>query len=205
MNDSSVIIRPYREDDLESIYEICLLTGNSGKDASKIYKDPKLLGHFYAAPYAVLEPELAFIVEVEGKQSGYILGTKNSENFKRKTEEKWFPELRKKYELPNPKDYSPDARIIRLIHQGYIFKSELKNYPAHLHIDLLPITQGKGIGRKLMKTFLNRLKDLNISAVHLEVGKKNTNAIGFYKKLGFVRLFEDQYSIAYGMKLLKNN
>ena len=69
-------IRPYRPSDLTSLYEICLKTGDSGKDATNIYNDPKLLGHFYSAPYAILEPELTFIITIDAKPSGYILGIK---------------------------------------------------------------------------------------------------------------------------------
>jgi ribosomal protein S18 acetylase RimI-like enzyme len=194
-------IRPYRNSDLEKIYEICLLTGDSGKDASAIYKDPKLLGHFYAAPYAVLEPELTFIATINDEPCGYILGTKNSYKFREKSEFEWFPTLRREYPLPNEKDNSPDANIIRLIHAGYIYKKELINYPAHLHIDLLPTLQGKGLGRKIMNVFIDKLKELNSSALHLEVGKTNTGAIEFYKKMGFHIIHEYDHSIAFGMNL----
>ena len=197
-------IRPYQSSDLESLYKICLLTGDSGKDASKKYKDPKLLGNFYAAPYAVLEPELTFIATLDGKPSGYILGTKNSADFRKRTEEKWFPKLREKYPLPTEEDDSADANIIRLIHKGYVFKEGHIDYPAHLHINLLPITQGKGIGKKIMLTFINKLKELNVEALHLEVGKKNEGAIGFYKKMGFHEIVDYEYSIGFGIDLTKN-
>ena len=74
-------IRPYHASDLSSLYRICLLTGNSGTDASELFSDPDLLGHFYAAPYAVLEPELCFILTCCEFPCGYILGTHNSEDF----------------------------------------------------------------------------------------------------------------------------
>ena len=194
------IIRPYKDSDLEKIYDICLLTGNSGSDARELYNDKKLLGHFYAAPYAVLEPDLCFIVTLGGIQSGYILGTKNSTNFRILTEEKWFPQLRQKYPIPEESDLSRDANIIRLIHKGYIWKNELSDYPAHLHIDLLSSTQGKGVGRKIMETFFNKLIELDIPAVHLEVGKRNIGAIEFYKKIGFHLIHEYEYSFAFGKK-----
>jgi len=195
-------IRPYHPSDLDSLYNICLLTGDSGKDASHIYKDQWLLGHFYAAPYAVLEPDLTFIVSLNNKASGYILGTKNSGEFSKKCEIEWFPDLRKKYKYPSDSDTSPDASIIRLIHKGYSLKKELTDYPAHLHIDLLPSTQGKGLGRKMMNTFIHKLKELNVSALHLEVGKKNAGAIIFYKKMGFHIIAEYEHSIALGVNLI---
>lgn len=194
-------IRNYTPSDLMKLYEICLKTGDSGKDASSIYKDKKLLGSYYAAPYAVLHPELTFILTHDGIPVGYILGTDNSEAFYHQCEEKWFPALRKKYPLPSPEDNSPDASIIRLIYKGNQPKSELSMYPAHLHIDILPEGQGKGFGKKLINTFNNKLQEMKVPAVHLEVGKKNQNAVKFYEKVGFHIIKEYEFSIAYGMKL----
>ena len=53
-------IRPYHPSDLCALYRVCLLTGDSGQDASQLYRDPELLGHIYVAPYAVFEPDLCF-------------------------------------------------------------------------------------------------------------------------------------------------
>ncbi len=66
-------IRPYEPGDLEAVYEICLLTGDSGRDASDLYDDPMALGHLYAAPYVTLEPELAFVLEVVPGATGHTL------------------------------------------------------------------------------------------------------------------------------------
>lgn len=194
-------IRPFHLSDLTSIYKICLLTGNSGKDATGMYDDPDLLAHYYAAPYAVLEPELTFILTLDNQPCGYILGTKDSKKFRENCEEKWFPVLRERFPLPKTDDNSNDAIIINLLHKGYTLKSELSDYPAHLHIDLLPITQGKGLGRKMINVFINKLKSLGSPGLHLEVGKKNPGAIAFYKRMNFLLIKEYEYSIVFGMKL----
>jgi len=194
-------IRSFKESDLPALYEICLKTGDSGKDASSIYKDPKLLGHFYAAPYAILKTKLVYILAKDDVPIGYIIGTDDSQEFFRITEEKWFPQLRRQYSLPNGTDNSPDARIIRLIHKGHVPRPELLSYPAHLHIDILPEGQGKGMGRKLIEVFKNKLIEMNVTALHLEVGKRNTDAIKFYEKVGFNLIKEFEYSMAFGVKL----
>ena len=194
-------IRSYHPSDLVSIYNICLLTGNSGKDASHLFNDPNLLAHFYAAPYAVLEPELCFILTVDKKPCGYILGTKDSEKFASESGEKWFPILRPQYQLNKEYKSLMESRIVQLIHEGYKPKPELLNYPAHLHIDLLPIAQGKGMGRKMIETFTGKLSELKIQALHLEVGKRNENAVIFYQKVGFKIIYEYEFSIAFGMRL----
>jgi len=198
----SLQIRTYMKSDLSDLYSICLKTGDSGKDTSQLYKDSLLLGHFYAAPYAVFHPELTFILAENDKPIGYIIGTNDSQSFFGITEKEWFPSLRSKYPLPKENDTSLDARIIRLIHKGHVPKPELLSYPAHLHIDILPEGQGKGMGRKLIETFCNKLIEMKVPALHLEVGKKNTNAIQFYEKTGFTIIHEYEWSIAYGIKLI---
>lgn len=194
-------IRHVHPCDLSSLYRICLLTGDSGKDATKLFKDAELIGHYYAAPYAFIEPELCFILTSSGSPCGYIIGTKDSKKFYNECEIKWFPLLRERYPLPQNNDNSFDHKIIQLIHEGHKPNDDLKSYPAHLHIDLLPEAQGKGLGRKLIEVFTDKLRELKVPAVHLQVGKKNEGAIKFYQKVGFHQIKEYEHAIAYGMHL----
>jgi len=177
-----------------------LQTANSGGDATRLFNNPDIVGHFYLAPYVQYEPEVAFIVTNNKEPCGYIVGTKDSQLFFEKSERDWLPMLRERYPLSDDsKGHVHDARIIKRIHEGYIVKEELRDYPAHLHINLLPETQGQGIGRKLMEIFINNLIDLNVSALHLEVGKANPGAINFYERMGFKIIKEYDHSISYGI------
>ncbi len=189
-------IRPYHASDLSQLYRICLKTGDSGADATGLYDDPDLLGHFYAAPYAVLEPGLCFALTLAGAPVGYVLGTADSQNFRHRTEAEWFPVLRERYASP-PKN-ERDAALVRLVHQGYRPPEKLDGYPAHLHIDLLPEAQGRGWGGKLMERFLEALRAKGVPGVHLGVGKRNAKAIGFYERLGFEKLLDAENWLAYG-------
>ena len=194
-------IREYHPGDLSSLYRICLLTGNNGEDASGLFDDPDLNGHYYAAPYAVLEPDLCFILTQFEKPVGYILGTRDSDKFYEMCEEKWFPPLRKKYKLEKLTGNAVQDGLIRMIHAGHKIKNELLDYPAHLHIDILPSGQGRGLGRQLMDVFLNKLKSLNVPAVHLEVEKANKRAVNFYQHSGFFQIKEYEIKIAFGKVL----
>jgi ribosomal protein S18 acetylase RimI-like enzyme len=194
-------IRQCRPDDLPALNRICLLTGDSGADASQLYRDPELLGQFYAAPYAMLEPELAFALVRDDVPYGYVLGARDSAEFYARCEREWFPALRERYPLPEPSDQSPDADIIRLFYKGPRVDHNLAEYPAHLHIDILPEAQGQGWGRRLIERLLGRMRELDVPAVHLYVGKQNTRAIGFYRRVGFQQLSEHPNSIAFGQKL----
>ncbi len=195
-------IRDARTEDLPELYRICLLTGDSGQDASGLYQNPDLLGAFYAAPYLVFQPNLTLMLEDESGVCGYVLGVQDSLAFRAWMEAVWLPPLRARYPLPPDSDDSRDARMIRLIHGGYQPFEQVERYPAHVHIDLLPRVQGRGWGRRLMVAFLDRLRAAGVPGVHLGVGKRNVGAVAFYERLGFERLAEYQLAFVYGMRLM---
>ena len=69
-----------------------------------------------------------------------------------------------------------------LVHK--IFK---KQFPSHLHIDILPICQGKGAGSKLVDALCAHLKEKNSCGLMLSCGMSNKGAIRFYSRNGFVK------------------
>lgn len=194
-------IRPYHPTDLTALYRICLGTADSGQDGTHLYTDPDLVGHYYTAPYAVLEPDLSFVLTHNGTPCGYVLGVRDTATFGRRCETEWFPPLRARYPLPPESDTSRDAHMIRNIHRGHELENPFPGYPAHLHIDLLPIGQGQGWGRQMIETLLNQMRTFKIPGVFLGVGIRNTRAIGFYEHVGFQRLKEEQWGLVLGMRL----
>ena len=178
-------IRRYKKTDLDSLYQICLQTGDNGKDATSCYNDKKLIGHIYSAPYAIFEPELCFILSMDSNPCGYILGTKNTIRFQKWLKTTWYFKLKKSYAMPLDEDNSRDANLIRQLYVQQDNQEEFENYPAHLHIDILPNAQRRGYGRKLINAFLKELIYQKVKGVHLIVSKKNINAINFYQKVGF--------------------
>jgi ribosomal protein S18 acetylase RimI-like enzyme len=192
----------YHEHHWRDLYRICLETGDSGADATMLYKHPDLLGHFYAAPYALFEPELTFMLEDEQGACGYILATANSELFAQRMETQWLPPLRLEFPLPNPQDLSRDTSMIRVIHKGYQADPQIcLEYPAHLHIDLLQRAQKKGQGKRLMETLFTALRSQGVAGVHLGVGSRNENGIAFYEHIGFKLLQTHPWGRVYGYLL----
>lgn len=189
--DPEFTIRPYQPEDLESVYQVCLLTGDSGEDASDQYQDPRALGHLYAGPYVTLEPELASVLEDEQGVCGYVLGAADSELFHRRMVESWLPPLQSALPEPrgDPGSWSRSERIYHRLHHPELDLPEaLRPYPSHLHIDLLPRGRRRGNGRRLLETLLQALVALGSPGVHLGVGAANTNARGFYDRMRFVEL-----------------
>ena len=188
-------VRPFRPDDLEALYRICLETGDNGEDATHLYRDPKLLGELYAAPYAVREPELTFVLEDGEGVCGYILGAFDTGAFERWLEREWFPPLRERYPRPEG-DNATWTNYDWVVSEFYEDRSDhddlLADYPAHLHIDLLPRAQGRGNGRALMETFLAALTERGSPGVHLGTSPQNVRAERFYLRMGFYELRRDE-------------
>lgn len=199
------LIRKYQKNDLEALYDVCVKTADAGEDASDLYEDPTLIGKLYAAPYALLEPELCFVLEDDAGVCGYILGAFDSELFYERFVAEWLPKVLPSYE--NPKgawdDLSLDEQRIR---QLYEFASEahdnFEGYPSHLHIDLLARAQKKGQGKRLMNAFLEALREKGSVGVHLGMMENNDNAYAFYKHLGFGELERSEGAIFMGMKFV---
>ncbi len=201
-------VRRYQPADLDALYDVCLRTGDSGADATDDYRDGKLLGHLYAAPYGVLEPERAFVLEDEQGVSGYIVGALDTLLFHRRVREAWLPALRQRYPEPQGvrESWSPDERLIaRFFHPDSAFPMslppELNRHPSHLHIDLLPRAQGQGYGGRLMEVFLAELRRQGAPGVHLGVDVDNARAIAFYRRLGFHDAFREHDGRAVVMTL----
>lgn len=76
-----------------------------------------------------------------------------------------------------------------------------KDYPAHMHIDILPEYQAKGYGGKLLSALCEHLKSSGVPGLMLIVDSKNFNAVKFYKKHGFKEIKALAGGIIMGVKL----
>jgi GNAT superfamily N-acetyltransferase len=200
------VIRRAVLSDLPYLYEICLKTGDAGKDASALFYDPFIIGQYYAAPYPVSPDGICFVVESEFRPQGYIVATPDTGAFNRWMEDVWLPPLRERYPRPFPPERirtEEEGRILALFHECHYPKDSapppwFKDYPAHLHIDLLSSLQGKGLGRRLINRLCEELVRLGVPGVHLGVGAKNTGAIAFYRGTGFTVLQEADWGLTMG-------
>jgi len=177
-------IHPCRASDSEALYDICLRTGDAGADARAMYRDPKILGHVYAGPYGVLEPQSCFVAEDADGVGAYIVGTADTHAFEARLEREWWPALRAQIADTTADD--PDGRMARLIHRPPRTPRRINEpYPAHLHINCLPRLQGIGLGKRLIDTWLEAMRARGAAAAHLGVGPRNARAVRFYQAYGF--------------------
>jgi len=191
------VIRPYRPADRDAVARICLLTAAGGGDATGVYSDDTLMPDVYALPYVEYAPELAFVVADSSTGAerilGYVLGVADTGDFIEWYGREWAPGFRERHPSPGPATgRKPGYTEAQLIADGgdpeRLRIPELRAYPAHLHIDLLPELQGMGFGRRLIDTLRAGLAARGVAAVHLGMDAANTGARAFYERLGFDEL-----------------
>lgn len=205
-------IRNVTVTDIPQLFKICLETGDNGKDATQNFNDPYILGHYYAAPYALFAAETSFVAidKKTGLPAGYIIGCADTLVFNAQRREYLQP--LKKYVKDNNNNKTESEKAIKDTIFAELEYKPFENdpsaeeywsieYPAHLHIDLLPGMQGCGMGHVMMQTFLENLRKHGVKGVHLGVGGENKRACAFYEREGFSVLKQADWGFWLGMKL----
>ncbi len=200
-----MLIRDFELSDLPYLYDICLRTGDSGKDATALYTDPYLVGQYYAAPYAHCDPRAVLILEGEAdgmkRPLGYILGTPDTAAYNAWFDRSWRPGAAALYR-EGPQKSALETSLRALFASPLAVPPFYAEYPGHMHIDLLPPAQGAGWGRKLLDAFSERLRSLGCPGFHLGVGKGNVNGTAFYRRYGMTELGAPDWGYYFGKKLV---
>lgn len=194
-------IRPYRPSDRAALYEICVRTADAGADATGIFSDDMLWGDLFAVPYVERHPDLAWVVEADDERViGYIVATDDTDAFAAWFRDEWWPTRRERY----PRPAEPVSREQKMIEYGYAQgpgrDANAAEYPAHLHIDLLPETQGQGLGRRLIETLFAELTRRGVHGLHLGMDPNNTGAAAFYERLGMTPLPTEPGGQSFGVR-----
>lgn len=168
-----ISIRKYEKKDKENLRKICIETS---KLPTETKKQRDFLTVMYNDYYTENEPDNIFVAVDENDEAvGYILCAESFYN---------FYNVMKKFYLPEIKEmglnYYASAMGELLLHKAFS-----KRYPAHLHIDILDVCQGQGVGTRLMNELKAHLKKKKINNVMLSCGMSNKGAIKFYLKNDF--------------------
>jgi ribosomal protein S18 acetylase RimI-like enzyme len=148
-----------------------------------------LMPDLFVAPYVHLAPHLAFVVEDEGAVVGFALGAADTPAFVADYRREWIPLMLDRYPVPSGPPTTPDEEMVALHHNPErMLVPELRDHPAHLHIDLLPSHQGRGWGRALMGQLLPAMAAEGAGAVHICMLTANTRARAFYDRLGWYEI-----------------
>ncbi|HEY1929932.1 MAG TPA: GNAT family N-acetyltransferase [Caulobacteraceae bacterium] len=187
-----IAIRPFQAGDLRALYAVALQTGDAGQDASALHQDGDLVGHVYAAPYALLEPDLAIVAADEAGVAGYVVGATDTDAWHDRLEREWWPDLRSRYADPSGTPYrtwSADQCRAFIIHHPQPPPAEVvRAFPAHIHLNLLPRLQGQGVGARLLAAWFDAAGQRDSGPAHVGVNHTNARGLRFWAAQGFERL-----------------
>jgi GNAT superfamily N-acetyltransferase len=184
-------LRPATLQDEDALYAISLKTGDSGEDATSLYGDGRMVGHIYSVPYLHLNPDDAYVVEDGKGVCGYIVGALDTALYEERLEWQWWPALRAIYADPqgDPSGWNADQKRAHIIHHPPKARSDiLMDYPAHIHMNLLPRTQGQGGGTAMLARWLDMARQKGVKGIHLGASPLNEKGMGFWQSRGFARL-----------------
>lgn len=182
-------IRNYLPKDAEHLKKICIATAKPVFQGKKITE--RALVDVYCRYYIECEPESSFVVvDQNDVAKGYILCAKNYDAYRALFTKKYL------------KTWNPATHIMGNFAMKSI-RDYVAEYPAHLHIDLLPECQAKGYGRKLIESLIEHLKERKIKGLMLHVSTENKGARIFYDKCGFKVLREDKTDVLMGMRIIE--
>ena len=182
-------IRPYQNKDFDSVRFVCL---NSEGPCDLNEPDQHYVLTTYCDYYIEREPQNCFVAADESDRAvGYIICAESFDNFFSVFRQDYVNRLSSQLE-----DYRSMA-----IHSTDLQRKYKMEYPAHLHIDLLPEYQRKGSGHKLVDTLASHLRSKGVPGVMLTVGTLNQVGQSFYNKYGFSVLEKTPGDVAYGLKL----
>ena len=186
-----VIVRKYLDKDKSAVRNICVDKAKRINVSKKEQRE--LLCLLFNDYYTEKEPDTCFVAANSKDEAvGYIICARDFISYKKVFYKEYLPRIKK---------LSFIQALIRKI--GLWYEGRLsKEYPAHLHIDILDGYQRMGLGHKLMNALIGKLKESGVKGVCLFVGAKNQKGISFYKKYGFTEVKKVPGAICFGMKLI---
>lgn len=185
----SITIRPYEERDRDGVRFACL---NSEGPCDLTEAEQHFILTTYCDYYIEREPENCFVAANERDEAvGYVICTEDYDRFRPVFLADYLPRISE-----SEPSHRRSAALSTVLQEKY--KAE---YPAHLHIDLLPDYQRRGAGSRLIDALRAHLKRKGVPGVMLTVGSSNLVGQSFYQKYGFTRLEALPGDIAFGLKL----
>lgn len=175
---------------------ICFETGYMGDPVAWQWRDAASFADLFTGWYTDHEPESALVAERHGRVIGYLLGCRDSRHV-RVPAALVRRHLVRRGLLVRPgtapvlwrtmADLAPAAIAAARGRRRPPPKPVDGRWPAHLHIDLLPEGRSIGLGRALVRRWLESLRRAGVAGCHLETWAENDGAVAFFEAMGFSR------------------
>ena len=216
--DEAIIIRLYEPGDRQEVLRISADTAVFGEPVEAILDDRRIFWDAFTAYYTDFESEYLWVACKDDRVVGYLTGCVDTISQRRRIIGRTILPLvdriiRGKYRLGTRTfTYAKYMAIGALRRENP--HVDLEQYPAHLHINVEAAARGHRLGRRLMSTYLDQLRELGVPGVFLDTTDINKAACRLYESLGFKVLDNRQTTVwreviagpvenrSYGLKLV---
>ena len=186
------VIRPYRRSDRQAVRAICAATAWMGEPAPRLAGDEWIWAEYWTRFFTDRDRRACWVVEAGrgGRIVGYLTGTADAARF-----EKYVP-----YLLPGivwrvirrrlMRRREPRRAILNLLRsllggEMALSADVARRFPAAFHFNLLTEARRRGLGSRLLRTFLGRMRTLGVPGVHAQVISRNEASVAAMKRAGF--------------------
>ena len=180
-------VRPYRPRDRDAVREICRATAYGGREP---LLDPQLFTELMTRYYTDFTPEAVWVAEHKERVVGYVAGCFDEAELRRVMSRRIVPaalagSLARGLFLRRAFWRLTTALPQFLAAERHAQAVDLSEYPANLHINLMPEARGRGIGERLMAQLCAEAARRGLPGVHATVLEENRSACRFFERLGF--------------------
>lgn len=207
MSPTEVSIRTCRPGDLRAIGEVCCRTGFGGDDiaTSGVFGDRRLFALLASEYYVRYEADTSFVAvpaEEPERVVGYILGCPDTARYSRLFARKLVPRIAARAFFIT--SWRHPRTLVELFrwragipwHEANPAGAE---FAAHLHIDILPEYQRRGIGGQLLEMLESRFAELGVPGIHLVTSNYHRKSLPFYVKHGYRVVREQEHQMWSGI------
>jgi hypothetical protein len=184
--------------DWQAVREICCQTGNAGAPIAT--ERWPFFSEYWIGPYQKLAPRWTYVAELEGRIIGYLTGCPDTLPFVRRRRLAFVIPLAWEVFLGQFRKTGDVGRFMRRSFLGEkgpeenfpcsVRKRLMREFPAHLHVNVLETHRSSGVGQRLLSQFLEDLEDGGISGVHLFCGNA---PVAFYERSGFSKFHSIEF------------
>jgi len=148
--------------------------------------DHELLALRWIRQYLVNEPQNGYVMEHPDtrKAAGYIICASDTAACENEFEKTYLPKIKARFEELTQRSYEhlEENRKLLNYRRNREIGFDATDYPAHLHINILPEYQRSGYGAMLLSAYEANLRSRGMRGYHLITGANNTKGISFYHK-----------------------
>ena len=159
-----------------------------GESAGAFWRHQDSWADVWTSYYTDKEPGSIHIATIDDVVVGYLLGCLDTASMRPTTDELLVTSIIRHWLLVRA---GTAGFLIRAILDGWRDHGSARGefldarWPAHLHIDLLPVARGTGLGASLMQRWLDQLRAAGLPGCHLATLVENARARSFFEKSGF--------------------